>query len=180
MQATPTAAPAALIPERLARIRARLTEKLTPNGECSVFTGTKSSQGYGSLSVGGNTVKAHRLAWELENGPIEAGLCVCHRCDNPSCCRIGHLFLGTVAQNNADRAAKGRSKGVFPAGPTHPAVQSRGESHWCARLSADAVRAIRTARSAGETVTSLAARFNVHHATISRIARGVWRTEVSL
>jgi len=32
-----------------------------------------------------------------------------HECDNPPCFRYDHLVVGTVAENNADRSAKGRS-----------------------------------------------------------------------
>lgn len=171
-----------LIAERLERVPVaqRLAAKLEPMGECLVFTGTKTDQGYGRINVGGKQAGAHRVAWELAHGAIPFGLCVLHRCDNPPCCYVGHLFLGTVAANNADRAAKGRSKGTFQATPEHPAKLRRGEAHWCARLSAMDIAAIRQARNRGETITSLAARYGVHHATISRIARGVWRTEVSL
>lgn len=62
------------------------------------------------LSVGGREQLASRVVWELEHGPIPAGLLVCHRCDNPSCVRPDHLFLGTVKDNAQDALSKGRLK----------------------------------------------------------------------
>jgi hypothetical protein len=35
---------------------------------------------------------------------------VLHHCDNPPCCEPVCLFLGTHADNNADKAAKGRAR----------------------------------------------------------------------
>jgi hypothetical protein len=78
---------------------------------CLEWTGYASRRGYGQITIKGLPVGTHRLAWELAKGPIPDGLCVCHSCDNPPCCNVEHLFLGTHAANAADRSAKGRSKG---------------------------------------------------------------------
>lgn len=93
----------------------RLAEKLvqTESG-CIVWTGTVTRDGgYGKISVGGRhgrILVTHRVAWELENGPIPEGLWVLHRCDNPPCCNVQHLFLGDSATNVADMVAKGRHR----------------------------------------------------------------------
>jgi hypothetical protein len=79
-----------------------------PNG-CWLWPGA-AIRGYGVIRRDGKNQRLNRVAWEETNGPIPDGLCVCHVCDNPSCCNPGHLFLGTVTDNNRDMIAKGRSK----------------------------------------------------------------------
>lgn len=76
---------------------------------CWLWTGSKTSAGYGDLNFMKQHVLAHRLAWTLENGEIEKGLLVLHRCDTPLCVRPDHLFLGTDADNNRDRGIKERT-----------------------------------------------------------------------
>jgi len=91
----------------------RLAAKLvrTPNG-CVEWRGLANVNGYGIICVNGKRVLTHRFAWTLANGPIPDGLEVCHHCDNPPCCNArGCLFLGTHAENMADRKAKGKGRG---------------------------------------------------------------------
>jgi hypothetical protein len=84
--------------------------KVTESG-CREWTGYTDRKGYGQIRVHGKLTSTHRFAWEQINGPIPEGMFICHRCDNPPCCNVERcLFLGTVADNNADMMAKGRGR----------------------------------------------------------------------
>ena len=81
---------------------------MTLSTTCKPYHGCKNQWGYGSTSKG----LAHRVAWEKAHGPIPKGMYVLHRCDNPPCINVEHLFLGTQAENMRDMAAKGRCRVV--------------------------------------------------------------------
>lgn len=82
---------------------------------CWLWQGSISRLGYGEMRLDRNTKgKAHRVAWELENGPIPEGMEVCHSCDVRACVRVDHLFLGTHLDNMRDASAKGRLDGRIP------------------------------------------------------------------
>lgn len=56
---------------------------------------------------------------------------VLHSCDNPPCCNPAHLFLGTNADNTADRHAKGRdARGAAHGAVIDPSRMSRGDAHY--------------------------------------------------
>ena len=60
------------------------------------------NSGYGVFTLEGRSVSSHRAAWLLLRGPIGAGLCVLHHCDNRRCCNPDHLYLGDKKQNRKD------------------------------------------------------------------------------
>lgn len=64
----------------------------------------------------GTKARAHRAAWIFAKGPIPKGLWVLHRCDNPPCCNVDHLFLGTAADNSEDMLRKKRHRTDPPRG----------------------------------------------------------------
>lgn len=52
---------------------------------------------------------AHRVAWELVNGPIPDGMFLDHRCANPSCVNPEHLRIVTVSENLQHRTGPQRN-----------------------------------------------------------------------
>lgn len=127
---------------------------------CREWTRGKDWDGYGIVRIEGRSYRAHRVAWELENGPIPEKMLVCHTCDNPPCIEISHLFLGTSLDNNRDRQEKGRSS------------NRRGEKCPTAKLTWEKVAKIRALAASGKTHTSIAPLFGVTREAVSTIVRG--------
>ncbi len=80
--------------------------------ECWGWAGYCNRDGYAKMRVGTTMVSAHRVSYELHYGLIPADACVLHACDNPPCCNPAHLYLGTQADNAADRERRGRNRGL--------------------------------------------------------------------
>jgi len=134
---------------------------------CWLWTAARDRDGYGAWFPRPRASwKAHRYSWTLRNGEIPEGLCVCHKCDVPSCVNPDHLFLGTRVENNADRDAKGRTV----------AGSSPGEKNPNAKLDEESVRAIRAAFAAGELRSSLSRRFSVSWTLVNFVVkRTTWK-----
>jgi len=131
---------------------------------CWPWTAARLKSGYGTIRDGRQRrhLLAHRAAWLLAYGPIPSGICVLHRCDVPSCVNPEHLFLGTLADNNADMRSKGRGKNP----PTH-----RGKNNASAKLNGDSVLEIRRRAADGEPQRAIARAFGVTKSTVADAIR---------
>lgn len=137
--------------------------------ECWPWLAGKDKDGYGKFQVTGRGpapgvprpvqkhVRAHKLVWELENGPLARGLVIRHSCDNAACCNLAHLTSGTQAQNRSDSVRRGR--------------EPRGERKPNTRISDAAAYEIRVRAASGATYAELAAEYGVHRSVIGMIVR---------
>jgi len=102
----------------------RFEEKYIPIPEsgCWIWTSetTNSEYKYGRFWLNRKQQMAHRVSYELFNGPIPDGMLVCHKCDTPECVNPSHLFLGTMKDNMRDMIKKGRSDKNKLSGEAHP------------------------------------------------------------
>lgn len=156
---------------RFERARSRFWSRVSIGraDECWTWTGATEPFGYGRFWFNGRTRTAQRVSWELTNGAIPAGFCVLHRCDNPPCVNLSHLFLGTKSDNSLDRHAKGRTSYGHT---TPPERRARGERNHNAKLNADLVRVIRQKYRGGMTRVDIAAECGVHAGTVGRVLSG--------
>ncbi len=131
------------------------------HGGCWKWTGDKEPFGYGRLQSHRGTegvLVAHRVSWEIHNGPIPDGLFVLHKCDNPECTNPEHLFLGTNADNMADKTAKGR--------------QHKGEDHPAAILKENDILRIVAMNRTGIRKVDIARTLGVSQSTVYCVLKG--------
>jgi hypothetical protein len=133
-----------------------------PSG-CHEWQAGKFGSGYGNFTVDGGGKVATRWIWEQINGPIEDGLQVRHKCDNPPCVNLDHLELGTNADNSRDMVERGRSL--------------VGERTHTAKLTAEDVTEIRTLMAAGnQTKTSIARAYGTTRQNVTHIVNAAsWK-----
>lgn len=128
---------------------------------------------YGTLTVDGRQVGAHRWIWQRTNGPIQDGLWVLHHCDHRPCVRLSHLYLGTHAENTRDAMDRHRlARGDRNAAHLYPERRPRGAKHGIAKLTESDIPIIRSERARGVPRAELARRFGVSGATIWSVVTG--------
>jgi len=144
----------------------RLTNYVTvaANG-CRIWTRRCGKNGYGVVGYQGRLQSAHRVAFKVFRGEIPDGMLVCHRCDTPACVNPDHLFLGTAADNMADKVAKGRQRSL--SGDAHPRVRLADNQV------AQVIAAVQT-----ERVADVARRFSISAWHVYKICAGLRRSKV--
>jgi len=158
-------------PGRPANTSEVLWSKVDKKGEdeCWPWLGLKNIQGYGRVQINEYSYYAHRVIFNLVypnqielNAPrnsSEKGFLL-HTCDNPSCCNPKHLFVGTHADNMADKAAKGRS-------PDY----TGGKAPRC-KLSMSQATEIREKRKQGISARELAKQYGISLPSIKTLLAG--------
>lgn len=143
---------------------------VNPISGCWEWKGVKRN-GYGRTTVGSRkdgtrrSIAAHRLSYLTWVRNIPDGYDVCHKCDNPCCINPEHLFVGTRADNIADRERKGRN------------VIKIGEEQPLSKLTKKAVKDARWERAyKGTTFQALADKYGVSKKTMQNAVNGVtWK-----
>jgi hypothetical protein len=83
------------------RLYARL--ELDEATGCLLWTGCLTSRGYGCIGVNGKNQLVHRVAWELEHGPIPGRMTIDHvhdrGCRHKNCANVAHLEVVTAREN---------------------------------------------------------------------------------
>lgn len=118
-----------------------------------------SGTSYGLFYLNGKWASAHRVAYVLTHGEIPDGLCICHTCDNGLCCNPAHHFPGTRADNNHDKAMKGRGR----------TSNRRGILNTHARLTESAVKEIKRLAATGMMHKLIAQQLHTSPSNICRI-----------
>jgi hypothetical protein len=143
----------------------RFWKKVKKTENCWEWTANKIKHGYGRINFEGRPQLAHRVSWILSNGNIPYGFVICHRCDNPSCVRPDHLFIGTMSDNKKDSDSKNRS---YRTGK--PPIKL-GKENNMTRFTKDQILEIRSRYASGEDQYSIGRSYSAAQGTISNIVR---------
>ena len=93
-------------PKHMAKATEKFWTYVQKTETCWFWLGGKDRNGYGWAYNGQRKIRAHRYAYELENGPLKKGEPLCHTCDNPACVNPDHLWRCSQKEINGVIARK--------------------------------------------------------------------------
>lgn len=147
------------------KLKERFFNFIERDGDCWIWIGHVTQNGYGQIKYKSKALAAHRLSYEIHKGPISEGMYICHSCDNPRCVNPEHLWEGTHTDNMRDMYAKGRQR-------FNPV---KGQDNRASKLTEAQVVYIKQQLKLGVKQRTLAIQFNVSDAAIHYIKTGeVW------
>jgi hypothetical protein len=128
--------------------------------ECWNWLGAVNQWGYGRYCNNGAHM-AHRFAYEIIYGVSIEGFVAMHKCDNPRCCNVKHLEIGTHADNQGDKVKKNR--------------QAKGEQQGTSKLTEKQVKQAREKyKPKIVTYKMLAKEYGVCKDTMQKAIRGIY------
>ncbi len=126
---------------------------------CWIWSGCKDKKGYGQFNLKNKTMFSHRFSYELKYGKIPEKMCVCHKCDTPSCVNPDHLFLGTNKENLRDMISKGRK------------IVRKGVEKNNSKMNDEKVKKMRELYDNGNTVLQLSKLFQISESSTYYICK---------
>jgi len=139
-----------------------------PMSGCWLWGGNICPNGYGLVKHDKKQRLAHRVSYIVFKGEIPHGMCACHHCDVPSCINPDHLFIGTLADNVADKTKKNRCGNY---GTLNPA----------SRYTESQIYEVISLRKSGWFYKDIAKKFKTSKESVRRICIGeTWGTVTKL
>lgn len=151
----------ATLEEKIQRITDSFNKNVIKNEiGCWGWRGGTYPNGYIKMNCNPNGIRplGHRISWLIHYGDIPTDKMICHTCDNRSCTRPDHLFLGTQSDNIRDMHKKRR--GLL------------GDTHTNSKLNSIQVLKIKELLKNNHTHAEIAKMFNVSRSTIIHIKNG--------
>lgn len=134
-----------------------------PNSGCWLWSGADNGNGYGKF----RGKYAHRIAYEIANGPIQNNLHIDHLCRVPCCVNPDHM----EPVSNKENARRGLAGHHMKNGRA-----PRQENHRMAVMTSDLVASLRSDCNAGMSQYAAAKKYGISQPTVSQIMRNVtWR-----
>lgn len=106
------------------------------NGCIKCISHCSDADGYTRIRYNGKHERLFRILYMKQYGEIQNGMVIRHKCDNPWCCNIEHLEIGTRKDNVKDMIERNRDA------YHKPREKTRGENNVSCKLTEQQVEEI--------------------------------------